>query len=151
MLKRQQLLRNLTHLTKKDEPVLRNEDYQKWSFSPWWQYQVTNQIYLVPPTENDWYRIFLPDPQQTERNDEWMPPDQYWHNKENFSNLLSSSLGLKNKNMKKLTVKPNKKTVCDETFQKNDQYNVLTALKSSILSEKSKNSYGKTTSFVHLE
>ena len=135
-------------LNKKDEPVLRLEDYQKWSFSPWWQYQVTNQIYLVPPTENDWYRIFLPDPQQTERNDEWMPPDQYWHNKENFSNLLSSSLELKNKNMKKLTVKPKKKTVCDETFQKNDQYNVLTALKSSILSGKSKNSYGKTTSFV---
>lgn len=135
-------------LKKKDEPVLRIEDYQKWSFSPWWQYQVTNQIYLVPPTENDWYRIFLPDPQQTERNDEWIPPDQYWHNKENFSNLLSSSLELKKKNMKKLTVKPKKKTVCDETFQKNDQYNVLTALKSSILSGKSKNSYGKTASFV---
>ena len=26
----------------------------------------------------DWYRLYLPDPQETERNLEWSPPDEFY-------------------------------------------------------------------------
>ena len=46
----------------------------------------------------DWYRIYLPDPQQVERNLEWIPPDEYYQtnsfltgNSSNWNNELENS------------------------------------------------------------
>ena len=64
-----------------------NRDFQKWSVRPWLQTQITRQIGFSDPAYDDWYRIYLPDPEESERNEEWMPPDEYYHNNSNLSNL----------------------------------------------------------------
>ena len=66
-------------------------NFQKWSIRPWWQTQITQRIGLLNPTYDDWYRIYLPDPEESERNDEWIAPDEYYHDNNNLSNLKLSS------------------------------------------------------------
>jgi len=52
---------------------------QKYFSSANWQYQISNEFELATRTFSDWYRLYLPDPQQTERNLEWTPPDEFYH------------------------------------------------------------------------
>ena len=49
---------------------------------------------------SDWYRIYLPDPQQVERNLEWIPPDEYYQTNsflmstdDNWNKQLENSKG----------------------------------------------------------
>ena len=62
-------------------------DSQKWGIRAWWQARVTDQTELVHPAFDDWYRLYLPDPTERERNQEWIPPDEYYHNNNNLSDL----------------------------------------------------------------
>jgi ATP-dependent Zn protease len=43
-----------------------------------WQAQVATEFEFSTRVFSDWYRIYLPDPQQVERNLEWIPPDEYY-------------------------------------------------------------------------
>ena len=43
-----------------------------------WQAQVSTEFEFSTRIFSDWYRIYLPDPQQVERNLEWIPPDEYY-------------------------------------------------------------------------
>ena len=52
---------------------------QKYFPTASWQYQISNEFELSTRTFSDWYRLYLPDPQQTERNLEWTPPDEFYH------------------------------------------------------------------------
>jgi ATP-dependent Zn protease len=61
--------------------------FQKWSIRPWWQLQVIKQTGIADLTYESWYRIFLPDPEETERNEEWIPPDEYYHYNKSLKNL----------------------------------------------------------------
>lgn len=45
-----------------------------------WQAQVSSEFEFSTRLFTDWYRIYLPDPQQIERNLEWIPPDKYYQN-----------------------------------------------------------------------
>jgi hypothetical protein len=63
----------------------------KRDFQPWWQTQISRKIGLLDPAYDDWYRIYLPDPQENERNEEWIPPDEYYHNNNNLSDLALNS------------------------------------------------------------
>ena len=79
---------------------------QSQSFLPTsiWQSQIATEFEFATRLFSDWYRIYLPDPQQIERNLEWIPPDEYYHtnsllqstnwNKEieNSKEFLSTSL-----------------------------------------------------------
>ena len=69
-----------------------NRDFQKWSIRPWWQTQITRQIGFLDPAYDDWYRIYLPDPEESERNDEWIPPDEFYHNNSNLTDLAVNSV-----------------------------------------------------------
>ena len=76
-------------------------NFQEWSIRPWWQDQITKQTgFSLENSKNDvsvrnlnmfyddWYRIYLPDPEESERNEEWVTPDEYYHNTQNLKNLL---------------------------------------------------------------
>jgi len=77
-----------------------------------WQSQVATEFEFATRIFSDWYRIYLPDPQQVERNLEWIPPDEYYQtnsflmstddnwNKEleNSKGYLTSSLMLQSYN-----------------------------------------------------
>ena len=45
-----------------------------------WQAQIASEFEFATRVFTDWYRIYLPDPQQIERNLEWIPPDKYYQN-----------------------------------------------------------------------
>ena len=65
--------------------------FQKWSTRPWWQNQILKQTGMLDPCYEDWYRIYLPEPDESERNEEWVPPDEYYHNAESLLNIASNS------------------------------------------------------------
>lgn len=51
---------------------------QKWSFRTWWQKQLADEESFFDKSIMDWYRIHLAEPEETERNIEWVPPDDYY-------------------------------------------------------------------------
>ena len=71
-------------------------NFQEWSIRPWWQNQITEQTGNLNMFYDDWYRIYLPDPEESERNEEWVTPDEYYHNTQNLKNLLPKYSSRKN-------------------------------------------------------
>ena len=71
-------------------------NFQEWSIRPWWQNQITEQTGNLNMFYDDWYRIYLPYPEESERNEEWVTPDEYYHNTQNLKNLLPKSSSRKN-------------------------------------------------------
>ena len=75
-----------------------------------WQSQIATEFEFATRIFSDWYRIYLPDPQQIERNLEWIPQDEYYHTNsllestnwnneiENSKYYLTSSLMLQSYN-----------------------------------------------------
>lgn len=51
---------------------------QKWSFRTWWQKQLADEESFFDKSIMDWYRIHLAEPEENERNIEWVPPDDYY-------------------------------------------------------------------------
>lgn len=51
---------------------------QKWSFRTWWQKQLADEESFFEKSIMDWYRIHLAEPEENERNIEWVPPDDYY-------------------------------------------------------------------------
>ena len=73
-------------------------NFQEWSVRPWWQDQITKQTENLNMFYDDWYRIYLPDPEESERNEEWVTPDEYYHNTQNLKSLLSKKRYKQTKN-----------------------------------------------------
>lgn len=57
----------------------RRPGYQSHSLTAWWQKEVIKELELVQPLYSKWYRLYLPDPKESDRNDEWLPPDENYH------------------------------------------------------------------------
>ena len=57
---------------------------QNFFSSAWWQRQVSQEFEFVERNFADWYRIYLPNPEETELNIEWSLPDEFYH--KNVSN-----------------------------------------------------------------
>ena len=64
---------------------------QSHSCSAWWQSQVTTELELVQPDYSNWYRFYLPDPAEGERNDEWIPPDEHYHGLAALQNIATEA------------------------------------------------------------
>ena len=67
------------------------QNSQKYFPTASWQYQISNEFELSTRAFSDWYRLYLPDPQQTERNLEWTPPDEFYHGND-FPEKLTQSI-----------------------------------------------------------
>ena len=52
---------------------------QKWSFRAWWQKQLIDEESFFDRSLMDWYRIYMAEPDESERNIEWVPPDDYYN------------------------------------------------------------------------
>jgi ATP-dependent Zn protease len=65
--------------------------YQQRGFGPWWQIQVAKQTSEIESFFADWYRIYLPDPEENILNLEWIPPDEYHHSNEYLKKLSEKS------------------------------------------------------------
>ena len=53
--------------------------FQQWSPPAWWQTQTLVETSLVEPGYSEWYRLYIPDPEETERNIDWIPPEDHYH------------------------------------------------------------------------
>jgi hypothetical protein len=78
---------NETEISSETNSSAGQQYFQKWVIRPWWQAQIIKQTGILDPAYDDWYRIYLPDPEETERNEEWVAPDEYYHNNQSLSNL----------------------------------------------------------------
>lgn len=67
------------------------QDPQKYFPTASWQYQISTEFELATRAFSDWYRLYLPDPQQSERNLEWTPPDEFYHGN-SFADHLTKSI-----------------------------------------------------------
>nr|YP_010704284.1 putative plastid division protein [Micractinium simplicissimum]WCO87790.1 putative plastid division protein [Micractinium simplicissimum] len=89
---------------------------------PWWQQQVSSELEFVEKNFTNWSRLYLSNPEQSERNPEWFPSDEFYHTssglknvKKAFANLQKTktprlSSGLKNEfylNFEKLETNTN--------------------------------------------
>ena len=59
---------------------------QKWSYRAWWSQYIHKKFHFVDHSILNWYRIYLADPEENERNIEWVPPDDFYHT-ENLSQI----------------------------------------------------------------
>ena len=77
-----------------EEQQLEGEDArsgpQNHFVSAWWQSQVTKEVELVQLSFSRWSRIYLPDPAESARNEEWIPPDENYHFPSAFQNRAIS-------------------------------------------------------------
>lgn len=69
----------------------RSDRSQQKAFGPWWQVQVAKQVSEIEYFYSDWYRIYLPDPEESILNIEWIPPDEYFHTNKSLKNLSNQS------------------------------------------------------------
>lgn len=66
--------------------------YQQKGFGPWWQIQVSKQTSEIEYFFADWYRIYLPDPEESILNLEWLPPDEFYHNNQSLKKVSTTSV-----------------------------------------------------------
>ena len=59
----------------------------------WWQAQVTKQAMFMDVSLQEWFKIYIPNPQESERNVYWLPPDDFYHNIQHSTNLLKRKVG----------------------------------------------------------
>lgn len=67
------------------------QEPQEYYQLPSWQLRISNNFEFATRTFSNWYRLYLPDPLQKERNLEWIPPDEYYHGS-NFASKLSENI-----------------------------------------------------------
>lgn len=46
---------------------------------PWWQRQISSEFDVAERDFLMWYRIFMSNPQESELNPDWVPPDEFYH------------------------------------------------------------------------
>nr|YP_009105472.1 cell division protein [Parietochloris pseudoalveolaris]AIT94099.1 cell division protein [Parietochloris pseudoalveolaris] len=64
---------------------------QNWLVRPWWQNELAKQTEFLNRFYKIWYRIYLPDPEQSELNEEWVPPDKYFHKTDSLKVVSKAS------------------------------------------------------------
>lgn len=77
------------HSTKQIENKIEQQAQKYFSVANW-QYDVSDEFEMATRTFSDWYRLYLPDPQQSERNLEWIPPDEFYHSNQLLNELTDS-------------------------------------------------------------
>lgn len=54
---------------------------------PWWQQQISSELEFVEKNFTNWSRFYLSNPEQNERNPEWLPPDEFYHSSSGLKNV----------------------------------------------------------------
>ena len=54
---------------------------------PWWQQQISSELEFVEKNFTNWSRLYLSNPEQNERNPEWLPPDDFYHSSSGLKNV----------------------------------------------------------------
>lgn len=74
-------------LESKKKGGVTNWNAQMFYSLPWWQQQVSSELEFVEKNFTNWSRLYLSNPEQSERNPEWFPPDEFYHNSSGLKNV----------------------------------------------------------------
>lgn len=68
---------------------------------PWWQLETSSTLEFVEKNFANWSRLYLYNPEQNERNPEWFPPDEFYHNFSGLKNIKKAYANLTKQNIQK--------------------------------------------------
>lgn len=57
---------------------------------PWWQQQTSSELEFVEKNFTNWSRLYLSNPEQSDRNPEWLPPDEFYHSSSGLKNIKTA-------------------------------------------------------------
>jgi SpoVK/Ycf46/Vps4 family AAA+-type ATPase len=103
------VLDSLKHISYKHKEEISKQNIsqeknQEFFISTWWQLEVTKNYDVADLSFGEWYRIFLSDPEEGERNEEWVAPDEHYSTIETLQNISNFFL-LRNSKIEKLSEK----------------------------------------------
>lgn len=70
---------------------------------PWWQQETSNALEFVEKNFANWSRLYLSNPEQNERNPEWFPPDEFYHNVSGLKNLKKAFVNVSKRKTKQIS------------------------------------------------
>ena len=88
---------------RKDNKLFQSQAYYS---IPWWQNQVSSEVELIERNFNNWSRLYLSNPEQSERNPEWFPPDEFSHSYSSLKNVKLAAANFRRVKGIKLKTKP---------------------------------------------
>ena len=65
---------------------------------PWWQQQISSELEIVERNFAQWYRIYIPNPEENELNPDWYPPDEFYHRNQIQESVAASGQELNTQN-----------------------------------------------------
>nr|QDE53598.1 cell division protein ftsH [Micractinium sp. LBA 32] len=81
-------------LGSKKKSGLINRNAQMYYSIPWWQQQISSELEFVEKNFTNWSRLYLSNPDQSDRNPEWLPPDEFYHNGSGLKNVKKAFANL---------------------------------------------------------
>lgn len=91
-------------LESKKKGGVTNWNAQMFYSIPWWQQQISSELEFVEKNFTNWSRLYLSNPEQNERNPEWLPPDEFYHTSSSLKNVKKAFSNLqKLKNPKSIS------------------------------------------------
>jgi ATP-dependent Zn protease len=82
-------------LTQKKESGLVKSSSQIYYSVPWWQQEVSNEVELRLKNFANGSRFYLYNSEKNERNPEWLPPDEFYHNSISLKNVKTAFANLR--------------------------------------------------------
>jgi ATP-dependent Zn protease len=64
---------------------------------PWWQQKISTELEFVEKNFTNWSRLYLSNPEQNDRNPEWLPPDEFYHTSSGLKNVKKAFSNLSTK------------------------------------------------------
>lgn len=74
-------------LSSNKDNSIANSNSQMYYAIPWWQQEVSSELEFVEKNFTNWSRFYLSNPEQSERNPEWLPPDEFYHSSSGLKNV----------------------------------------------------------------
>lgn len=74
-------------LSSNKDTRIANPNSQMYYAIPWWQQEVSSELEFVEKNFTNWSRFYLSNPEQSERNPEWLPPDEFYHSSSGLKNV----------------------------------------------------------------
>lgn len=88
-----------------------NRNAQMYYSIPWWQQQISSELEFVEKNFTNWSRLYLSNPEQSDRNPEWLPPDEFYHSGSGLKNVKKAFANLQKNKSSSLPIRKNSETL----------------------------------------
>jgi ATP-dependent Zn protease len=124
---RQALEAQTSSLSGNKDSSIASSNSQMYYAIPWWQQEVSSELEFVEKNFTNWSRLYLSNPEQSERNPEWLPPDEFYHSSSGLKNVKLAFANIAKRRAQKELLKktgqsPNGKRADSSTKEKNTTF-----------------------------